>query len=129
MYSYEADFIQCLLSTRKKKLASEFNFIYRYIDDELSINNPDFENYLGQISPADLEIKKHNRDQHFCFLLGFTPVDWKGRSASHFPLQQTLRFQLSYHTLSVSEQQQSIFASLWSLYLTAHTVCHGLLFL
>ena len=40
-------FIQSLLSTGKKKLASQFNFIYRYIDDVLSINNPDFENYLG----------------------------------------------------------------------------------
>ena len=46
-----------LLSTGKKKLASQFNFTYRYIDDVLSINNPDFENYLGQMYPAELEIK------------------------------------------------------------------------
>ena len=45
MYSYEAESIQSLLSARKKKLASLFNFTYRYIDDVLSINNPDFENY------------------------------------------------------------------------------------
>ena len=41
----------------KKKLAYQFNFTYRYIDDALSINNPDFENYLGQMYPAELEIK------------------------------------------------------------------------
>ena len=57
LYSYEADFIQSLLSTRKKKLASQFNITYRYIDDVLSINNPDFENYLGEMYPAELEIK------------------------------------------------------------------------
>ena len=57
LYSYEADFIQSLLSTGKKHLASRFNLIYRYIDDVLSINNPDFENYLGQMYPAELEIK------------------------------------------------------------------------
>ena len=57
LYSYEADFIQSLLSTWKKKLASQFNFTYRYIDDVLSINNPDFENYLGQMYHAELEIK------------------------------------------------------------------------
>ena len=68
LYSYKAEFIQSLLSTGKKKLASQFNFTYRYIDDVLSINNPDFENYLGQMYPADLE-------QHLCFLPGFTPVD------------------------------------------------------
>ena len=57
LYSYEADFIQSLLSTGKKQLASRFNLTYRYIDDVLSINNPEFENYLGQMYPAELEIK------------------------------------------------------------------------
>ena len=49
LYSYEAEFIQSLLSAGKKRLAFQFNFKYRYIDDVLSINNPDFENFLGQI--------------------------------------------------------------------------------
>ena len=57
LYSYEADFIQSLLSTGKKHLASRFNLTYRYIDYVLSINNPEFENYLDQIYPAELEIK------------------------------------------------------------------------
>ena len=57
LYSYEAEFIQSLLSAGKKKIASQFNFTYRYIDDVLSINNPDFENYLGQMYPTELEIK------------------------------------------------------------------------
>ena len=38
-------------------LASRFNLTYRYIDDVLSINNPEFENFLGQMYPAELEIK------------------------------------------------------------------------
>ena len=49
LYSYEADFIQSLLSKGKKQLASPLNLTYRFIDDVLSINNPKFENYLGQI--------------------------------------------------------------------------------
>ena len=57
LYSYEADSIQSLLSTGKKRLASQFNFTYRYIDDVLSINNPDFENDLSQMYPFELEIK------------------------------------------------------------------------
>ena len=57
LYSYEADFVQSLLSTGKKHLASRFNLTYRYIDDVLSINNQEFENYLGQMYPAELEIK------------------------------------------------------------------------
>ena len=57
LYSYEAKLIQYLLSTGKKKIASRFNFTYRYINDVLSINNPDFENYPGQMYPVELEIK------------------------------------------------------------------------
>ena len=57
LYSYEAEIIQSLLSAGRKRLASQFNFTYRYIDDVLSINNPAFENYLGQMNPLELEIK------------------------------------------------------------------------
>ena len=57
LYSYEADFIQSVLSAGKKHLASRFNLTYRYIDDVLSINNPEFENYLGKMYPTELEIK------------------------------------------------------------------------
>ena len=56
-YKMELQVISYWSSTGKKKLASQFNFTYRYIDDVLSINNPDFENYLGQMYPAELEIK------------------------------------------------------------------------
>ena len=47
-----------LLSNRNKQLASRFNFTYRYIDDVLSINNSEFQNYLGQIYPVELEINE-----------------------------------------------------------------------
>ena len=57
LYSYEAEFMQSLLSTGRKRLASQFNFTYRHIDDVLSINNSDFENYLSRIYPPKLEIK------------------------------------------------------------------------
>ena len=57
LYSYEAEFIQSLLSTGRKQLGSQFNFTYRYIDDVLSINNSEFENYLGQMYPVELEVK------------------------------------------------------------------------
>ena len=54
LYSYEAKFIKSLLSSGKKQLTSLFNFTYRYIDDVLSINSPEFKNYLY---PVELEIK------------------------------------------------------------------------
>ena len=57
LYSYEAEFVQSLLSTSRKQLASKLYFTYRYINDVLSINNPEFENYLGQMYSVELEIK------------------------------------------------------------------------
>ena len=58
LYSYEAEFIQSLVSEGKRNLASDFNFTYRYIDDVLSINNPKFADYLNRIYPSELEVKE-----------------------------------------------------------------------
>ena len=73
LYSYEAECIQSLLSAGKKRLASQFNFTYRYIDDVLSINNANFESYLCQMYPAELEIKNtkesNTSTSYFDFLL------------------------------------------------------------
>ena len=37
LYSYEAEFVQSLLTAGKKHLAQQFNFTYKYIDDVLSL--------------------------------------------------------------------------------------------
>ena len=52
---YFLDF--ALLLTGRKQLASRFNFTYRYIDDVLSTNNREFENYSGLMYPVELEIE------------------------------------------------------------------------
>ena len=54
--SYEAELTQSLLSAGRKRFAFQFKFTNRYINDILSINNPYFENYLGQMCPPELEI-------------------------------------------------------------------------
>ena len=58
------ELIQSLLSAWKKQLAYQFNFTYRYIDDVLSINNPDFKNYPCQMYPTELEMKIIYRSGH-----------------------------------------------------------------
>ena len=37
LYSYEAEIVQSFLKASKKRLAQQFNFTYRYIDDVLSL--------------------------------------------------------------------------------------------
>ena len=69
LYSYEAEFIQSLLSTGRKQLASRFNLTYSCIDDVLSINNLELENHLGQMYPVELEIKDTTESITFAFYL------------------------------------------------------------
>ena len=61
LYSYEAEFIQSLLSAGKKRLASQFNFTYRYIDDVLSINNQTLRIISVRCIPLNLRSKTRRR--------------------------------------------------------------------
>ena len=58
LYSYEAEFVQSLFKAGKKHLAQQFHFIYRYIDDVLSLKNTKFSEYLEFICPRELQIKE-----------------------------------------------------------------------
>ena len=58
-----------MFSAGRKRLASKFNFTYRYIDNVLSINNSDFENYLGQMYSPELEIKDKTESNTFASYL------------------------------------------------------------
>ena len=96
-------------------------------NDILSINNPDFENYMGQIYPAEREIKDTTESP--CFLLGFTPVDREWRSTAHFPFQKKVTISTSISqtfrsSLAIFHLRQPMM-----FYLKAHTVCQGLLLL
>ena len=78
LYSYEAEFIQSLLSTRKKQLAYRFIFTYRYIDDVLSIKDQKVENKKSWPDVSRWTWDQiHDREQHFCFLPGLLLSIWR----------------------------------------------------
>ena len=82
-------------------------------------------------TPLNLRFKKKTR-QRATPLLPTCIYSCRSEGAVSCALPFTTkgrRFQLPYHKLSVSEQQYSIFTSLWCFNPTAHTVCQGLLFL
>ena len=56
LYSYEAE-NHTVLDPNGKETVSILVQSHRYIDDVLSKNNPEFENYLGLMYPTKLEIK------------------------------------------------------------------------
>ena len=56
-YSYEADLIQGLLKKNENKLARSFNFMFRYIDEVISLNNSRFGDFVDCTYPIEFEIK------------------------------------------------------------------------
>ena len=50
-------------------MTSRFNFTYRYIDVVLSKNNPECDNFLGQIYHVELEIKDTTESNTFASYL------------------------------------------------------------
>ena len=80
LYSYEADFIQGLLKKNEKKLAWSFNFMFRYIDDVLSLNNSRFCDFVDRIYPIELEIKDTtDTDRSASYLDLHLEIDSEGR--------------------------------------------------
>ena len=127
-YSYEAEFIQSLLSAGKKRLASQFNFTYGYIDDVLSINNPDLENYLSQMYPPELEIKdtmeSNTSASYFDLLLS---LDGDGH---HYTSLYDKRDDFNFHITNFPFPSSNIPSSrLWRFYITTHPIRQGLLLL
>jgi hypothetical protein len=57
LYLHEANFIQGLLKKNEKKQARSFNFTFRYIDDDLSLNNSRFCDFVDRIYPIGFEIE------------------------------------------------------------------------
>ena len=77
LYSYEAEFIQSLLSTGRKQLASRFNFTYRYIDDVLSITTQSLRITWARCIPLNSRSETRQRAKlllltwiYFCWLGG-----------------------------------------------------------
>jgi hypothetical protein len=80
LYSYEADFLQGLLKKNKKKLDRCFNFMFRYIDDVLSINNSRFGDFVDRIYPIELEIKNTtDTDRSASYIELHLEIDSEGR--------------------------------------------------
>ena len=68
-----------LFALGRKVTASQFNFTYRYIDSVLSINNSDFENYLGQMYPTERKIKDTEESTSASYFDLILPIWREGR--------------------------------------------------
>ena len=60
LFCYERDFILSLSDNNQADIIQAFNSTSRYLDDLLNIDNPYFEQMVGQIYPTELQLNKAN---------------------------------------------------------------------
>ena len=60
LFGYERDFVLSLSDNNQTDIIEAFNSTSRYLDDLLNIDNPYFEQIVGQIYPTELQLKKAN---------------------------------------------------------------------
>ena len=69
LYCYESDFMSVLYKSKCHDLIDMFNDTSRYLHDTFTIDNPEFENYIPDIYPAELLLNKANTsDKETSFL-------------------------------------------------------------
>ena len=60
LFCYERDFMLSLSDNNQTDIIEAFNSTSRYLDDLLNIDNPYFEQMVGQIYPKELQLNKAN---------------------------------------------------------------------
>ena len=82
LFCYERDFMKKLQNgtvQNSDKLISIFNDNSRYIDDILTIDNPQFLDYVDLIYPQELKLNKANNDSKYCPFLDLTIIIDSGK--------------------------------------------------
>jgi hypothetical protein len=119
LYSYEADFIQGLLRKNQTKLVRCFNFMFRYIDDVLSLNNSRLGDFIDRIYPIGLEIKDTtDTDTSASYLDLHFEIDSEGRLRTKLDdKRDAFKFPIVNFPF---------ICSIWSIYLSVDTIFQSL---
>ena len=108
LYCYERDFMSDLQKSKRHDLIDMFNDTSRYLDDIFTIDNPEFEKYIPDIYPAELQLNKANTSDKETSLLKllavtFIPAFTTNAMTSDFLLLIShgwvVTFQDSHHTV------------------------------
>ena len=79
-YCYERDFMLSLSDNNQTDIIEAFNSTSRYLDDLLNIDNPYFEQIVGQIYPTELQLNKANSFIYWSSVFGLELVNNKWHS-------------------------------------------------
>jgi hypothetical protein len=110
LHAYEADFLQCLLKNKDRKLSQTFNSSFRYIDDVLWLNNSQFIDYLYRIYPNELQVKDTTDNQKFASYLDLhLEIANEGRSKTKLWQMWWLHFsnnQFFFQSIAIFQHHQ-----------------------
>ena len=76
LFCYEKDFMLSLSDNNQADIIEAFNSTSRYLDDLLNIDNPYFEQMVGQIYPTELQFNKANSSDTEVFGLELVNNKW-----------------------------------------------------
>ena len=120
LYSYENEFLDNMIKSGHRRLAWSFNLCYRYIDDLIVFNNKTFLDYLKEIYPSQLTVKKANKSDHLADYFDLTFIIDSGGKLSTRLYDKRDKFCLPHCQFSIPFQQHTIWPFLWCVHFTAH---------
>ena len=104
LYSYESEFLDNMIRGGHRKLARSFNLCYRYTDGLIVFNKKKFGDYVKEIYPSQLTVKKANTSDDLANYLDLTFII----ETLHQALWQTWWFWFPHFQFSVPFEQYPI---------------------
>ena len=71
LFCYERDFMMSLSDDKQADVIDAFNTTFRYLDDNLNVDNVYFDKMVNQIYPSELQLNKANTSDTEAAFLDF----------------------------------------------------------
>ena len=97
LFCYERDFMLFLSDNNQADIIEAFNSTSRYLDDLLNIDNPYFEEMLGQIYPTELQLNKANSSDTEAPFFGLELVNNNWHNVAFYQGDSTLFAKKNYN--------------------------------
>ena len=121
LFCYERDFMLSLSDNNQTDIIGAFNSTSRYSDDLLNIDNPYFEQMVGQIYPTELQLNKANSsDTEAPFLDLNLPIPNGIASSKIYDKRDYFNFEIVNFQFLDGDVPRSIF---YGIYFSAYSFC------
>ena len=122
LFCYERDFMLSLSDNNQTDIIEALNTTSRYLDDLLNIDNPNFEQMVGQIYPTELQLNKANSSDTEAPFFGLELVKNKWHS---FFLIYDKRDDFNFEIVNFPFLDGDVpsLSFLWCIYFSAYSFC------